>query len=127
MNRTSLLACFVLLAGLAPVAWGQTLYGSRDECTESSTESVNLPVTVPYRMTLKPCPTCQVLDLQVDASTRFYVGNDQVDLQTLRAYASRKVQQLNVCRAAGTKRLTRIVLVAQLDANKRPQPSRPAR
>jgi hypothetical protein len=123
MNRKSRFACLALLAGLAPVAWGQTLYGSHDECTESSTESVNLPVTVPYRMTLQPCPTCQALEMQVDASTKFYVGNDQVDLQTLRSYASRRVQQLNVCRAAGTQRLTRIVLVAQLDTAGLPQPS----
>ena len=120
MNRTALLASFLLLAGIVPVAESQALYGSRDDCTESSTESVSLPVTVPYRMSLRPCPTCQVLDLQVDASTRFFVGNDQVDLQTLRAYASRSVQQLNVCRAAGTQRLTRIVLAAQLDTTTRP-------
>jgi hypothetical protein len=41
----------------------------------------------------------------------------------LRSYASRRVQQLNVCRAAGTQRLTRIVLVAQLDTAGLPQPS----
>jgi hypothetical protein len=127
MNRTSHFASFVLLAGLAPVAWGQTLYESHDECTESSTESVNLPFSVPYRMTLQPCPTCPALEMQVDASTKFYVGSDQVDLQTLRSYASRRVQQLNVCRAAGTQRLTRIVLAAQLDTAGLPQPSDPTR
>jgi len=127
MNRTSLFASFLLLAGLAPLASGEALYGSRDNCVESSTDSVNLPVSVPYRLSLKSCPTCQVLDLQVDKNTRFYVGEEQVDLQTLRSYAGRRVQKLNVCIATGTQRLTRIVLFAQLDANKRPLPSRPAR
>lgn len=127
MNRTSIFACSVLLAGLAPVTWGQTLYGSRDNCAESSTESVNLPIRVPYRMTFQSCPTCPAEELQVDADTKFYVGIDEVDLQTLRSYAGRRVQQLNVCRATGTKRLTRIVLATKLDTSKPPQASRPAR
>jgi hypothetical protein len=127
MNRTSLIASFLLLAGLAPLASGEALYDARDNCVESSTDSVNLPVSVPYRMSLQSCPTCQVLDLQVDQSTRFYVGDQQVDLPTLRSYASRRVQQLNVCIATGTQRLTRIVLVARLDADTRLLPSRPAR
>lgn len=127
MNRTAIFACSVLLAGLTPAAWGQTLYGSRDDCAESSTESVNLPVKVPYRMTFQSCPTCPAEELQVDADTKFFVGKDEVDLQTLRSYSGRRVQQLNVCRATGTKRLTRIVLATTLDASKRPQASRPAR
>jgi hypothetical protein len=127
MNRIALLLA-TLIAGLAPVAEGQQLYESIDHCTETSTDSVTLPVTVPYRMTVQPCPTCKALQLAVDANTRFFVGEQAVTLAELRAQSARGVRQLNVCRASGTDRLTRIVMAGRLDAaTTRPKSTRPVR
>lgn len=115
MNRIALFLA-TLIAGLAPAAEGQELHRSVESCIEASTDSVTLPITVPYRMTVQPCPTCKALQLAVDASTRFFVGEQAVTLAELRAQAGRGVRQLNVCRASGTDRLTRIVIAGKLDA-----------
>lgn len=127
MNR---IAPFLLtlLTGLAPAAQGEQLFQSFDECIETSTDSVALPNSVPYRMTVQSCPTCKPQLFAVDAGTRFFVGEQAVTLAELRAQAARGVRQLNVCRAAGADRLTRIVMAGKLDADLvRPTSTRPAR
>jgi hypothetical protein len=125
MSRIALIVA-TLLASLVPVAEGEQLYRSVDDCIESSTDIVTLPVTVPYRMSVQPCPTCKSLQLAVDASTRFFVSEQAVTLAELRAQAARRVHMMVVCRATGTDRLTRIVLAGKLDAA-RPPSTRPVR
>jgi hypothetical protein len=114
MSRIALFLA-TLLVGMVPAAEGQQLYQSVDDCIEASTDSVTLPSTVPYRMTVLPCPTCKSLELAVDADTRFFVGEQSVTLAQLRAHAAGGVRQLNVCRAVGSDRLTRLVMSGKLD------------
>jgi hypothetical protein len=127
MSRIALFLA-TLLAGMVPAAEGQQLYQSVDDCIETSTDSVTLPVTVPYTMSVQSCTTCKAMQLQVDADTRFFVGEQSVTLAQLRTHAAGGVRQLNICRAVGSDRLTRLVMAGKLDtATIRQKSNRPVR
>ncbi len=57
-----------------------------------------------------------MLHLRLDASSQYFVGDDQVSLQTLRKYAARERNQFDVFYENKSLRVTRMILRAQLDA-----------
>lgn len=83
---------------------------------ESNTEIVTLPGSVPASVAFKPCDTCSLLTLRVDEATSFYVGRQAVSLGDLRRYASRGSTGLDVFYDRDTKRMTRVILRAELDS-----------
>ncbi len=113
MSRIALFLA-TLLAGMVPAAEGQQLYQSVDDCIET--------------MSVQSCTTCKAMQLQVDADTRFFVGEQSVTLAQLRTHAAGGVRQLNICRAVGSDRLTRLVMAGKLDtATIRQKSNRPVR
>jgi hypothetical protein len=105
----------VALSGLAPAAWSQSgriLYTG----IESSTAYITAPSSASGTWSITPCTGCRMLHLHLDSSSRFFVGDDQVSLQTLRKYAARGRNHFDVFYETDTQRVTRLVLRMQLDA-----------
>lgn len=113
MFKNALIATLAL-CGAAPAAWGQAekiLYTG----IESSTATLTVPSSASGTWSITPCSGCSMLHLKLDETTRFVVGRDQVSLATLRKYAARGANQLDVFYETKSQRVTRLVLRMQLD------------
>lgn len=114
MLRKTLFLAIALVTAAAP-AWSQTMV-SQEDAIEASTMYVSLPESVPARWTFKACASCQTVTVDADANSQFYVGREQVSLAVLRKYAARGTSQIDIFADPKTKRLTRVILRAEIDA-----------
>lgn len=121
------LALAIALLGIAAPPLGQATMVSLEDGYEASTDSVSLPESVPARWTFRPCATCRTVDVQVDASSAFFVGKQQVSLALLRKYAERGSTRMDVYAEPRTRRVTRVILRTELDAADRPAVAAPAK
>ncbi len=114
MFKKALIATIVL-CGATPAAWSQAeqvLYTG----IESSTDYLTAPSSASGTWSITPCTGCGMLHLKLDASSEYFVGDDQVSLETLRKYAAREKNHFDVFYENKTLRVTRLILRTQLDA-----------
>jgi hypothetical protein len=114
MFKNALIATLALCA-VAPAAWSQAekiLYTG----IESSTDRITVPGSESGTWSITPCAGCNMLHLKLDAGSRYFVGEQQVPLATLRKYAARGSNTLLVAYETKTQRVTRIKLGTQLEA-----------
>lgn len=115
MLRKTLLLAIVLTGATAP-AWGQATMESLEDAFEASTLNVRLPDSVPSKWTFRPCATCAQVTVDVDANSAFFIGREQVSLAVLHKYAARDTSRIDIFAEPKSKRLTRVILRAELDA-----------
>jgi hypothetical protein len=116
----------IALCGAAPTAWSQATMISHETGIEASTDYVNVPSAAYGAWNVTPCASCDTVILRLDDKSQFFVGNQSVPLATLRKYAARGASHLDVYYETKTRRVTRVILRAQLDAADIPakQPTR---
>ena len=76
MFKKALIATIVL-CGATPTAWSQAekvLYTG----IESSTDYLTAPSSASGTWSITPCTGCSMLHLKLDASSEYFVGDDQV-------------------------------------------------
>lgn len=56
---------------------------SSEEAIETSTSAVTLPRTVGGALMVRPCRSCEVLIVRLEADSRFFIGKRQVTLPEL--------------------------------------------
>lgn len=122
MIRKSSLAFLLGIFVAGPATQAQPAAGPIEEGVESSTESVQLPASLPSSWLVKPCPECSNLTLRMDEATQFFVSSDPVNLATLSRYASRETNLMSYFYEPGSLRVTRVILHAELDAADRAPP-----
>jgi len=125
MFKKSLIVAVALCAA-APAAWSQATMISYETGIESSTDFLNVPDSASGTWSITPCVGCSMLHLHLDAGSEFLVGRVPVSLATLRKYAARDTNHLDVFYETKTLRVTRLILRTQLDAADMPakQPAR---
>jgi len=121
-----MLIATIALCGAAPAAWSQATLISNETGIEASTDFVSVPGTAYGAWSFKPCAACDTVILRLDDKSQFIVGNQSVPLATLRKYAARGPNHLDVYYETKTQRVTRLILRTQLDAADMPakQPTR---
>lgn len=60
---------------------------SLERAMETSTEAVSLPTHAPATIDARGCLACPSMRMEVPASARFYVGQEEVTLKQLREFA----------------------------------------
>ncbi len=116
----------IALCGAAPAAWSQATLISYETGIEASTDFVSLPGTAYGVWSFAPCAGCEAVILRLDDKSQFLVGKQPVSLATLRKYAARGANHLDVFYETKTQRVTRLILRTQLDPADMPakQPAR---
>ena len=105
----------IALCGAAPAAWSQATLISYETGIEASTDFVSLPGTAYGVWNFAPCAGCETVILRLDDKSQFLVGKQPVSLATLRKYAARGANHLDVFYETKTQRVTRLILRTQLD------------
>lgn len=115
MAGKSIVAAVVLVA-LMPTTAASAPFRSIDECLEVNVDPGSLPRSLPGQLAVSPCPDCKPMLLQVNESTRFFVGKQVVSMTVAHQYARRADRLVHVCHDK-EKRVTRVLVTGSIDAN----------
>ena len=114
--RTGIRLLAIALTTMTAPAWSQATLVSLEDGIEASTTAVSLPESVPATWSFRACPSCTLMNVEVDERTEFFVGRQSVPLAVLQKYAARGAAGLDIFADPATKRVTRVILRAELDA-----------
>jgi hypothetical protein len=87
---------------------------SLERAMETTTEAVSLPVNLPSSIDARGCLQCQSIRMQVPATAKFYVGDQQVTLKQLRDYSLGKQYNMVIFYELETPVVRRIVVSGSL-------------
>jgi hypothetical protein len=117
----------IALATMTAPAWSQATLVSLEDGVEASTAAVSLPESVPARWSFRACPSCTLMNVDVDERTEFFIGRQAVSFAVLQKYAARGAAGLDIFFDPKTKRVTRVILRAELDAADQVRPETPVK
>jgi hypothetical protein len=81
---------------------------------ETSTEMFSLPESLPGSIDARDCLSCKSLHLEVPATAKFFVGEDEVTLTELRDFARGKQANMVVLYEIDKPVVRRIIVSGQL-------------
>ncbi len=103
------------LVALIPMTAFSAPFRSIDECLEVDVDPGSLPRSLPGQLAVNPCPDCKPMLLQLDDSTRFFVGKQAVAMAVAYQYARRAGRLVQVCHDK-EQRVTRVLVSGAVDA-----------
>ncbi len=127
MRKTAI--AILLAAGTiaAAPAWPQATMDAFETGVEADTSYVTLPSQPSGPWLVAPCAGCTSHQLRLDAETRYFVGKTAVSFETLRKLAAHGPQNLDLYYVTKTRRVTRVVLRADLPSEGQKPAAQPRR
>lgn len=107
----------ILWAALVVLASAGSATGaarSLERAMETNTDAVYLPASTPSTIDARGCPQCPSLRLEVPATARFFVGDEEVTLAELRKYVLGKRYDMVIFYEREAPVVRRIVVAGSL-------------
>jgi hypothetical protein len=109
LSKAQIALCAAILSVLScelPAA--ERVFQVIENSYESTTDSVDLPVTAPGRLSLRPCSECPMELLSISTASRFFLAQQEVTYPEFRAFVDKNSRGLMVHYDPKTKVVTRL-------------------
>lgn len=111
MRSIILASVWLALSGAA--AYADTPVRQESRSKETAAAVISLPRSVPGQLEFPKCTTCLTRTYAVDAKTEFYIGEEKVPLEVMRAELAARPQALANVAIAPDWRTVQTIFIVQ--------------